>query len=109
MSFFRNLDRKQKRQFNKLNKKDQQETVAAALQEKYSNVLQREVSKAFVRGVMFGNNTLYDKFVTKWDAAKYDDKRKVAKELVEEIRQHHDKYVQMFESESKEETSQEEK
>lgn len=96
MSFFRKLNRKQRRQFDKLDKNEQKQVIATEINKAVSDVTKKQIANAFLRGVAWENKLLYEKFVTKWDAAKYNEKRNVGKELVEYIRNHYDKYNKMI-------------
>ena len=94
MSFLRGLNRKKRRQFDKLEQEEKNQIIAHDIAEKFKEVGERQIAVAFVKGVVHANEMLYEKYVTAWDAAKYEEKRKVAKQLVEEIRMHHQKYLE---------------
>lgn len=108
MSFFSKLNRKQRRQFDKLKKEEKNQIIAHEISEKIKETTQKQIALSFVRGTEWVNKTYYEKYVVAWDAAKYDAKRKVAKELIEEIRMHHEKAIER-EKENKVETQNEEK
>lgn len=94
MSFLRGLNRKKRRQFDRLEQEEKNRIIAHEISEKIKETTQKQIGVAFVKGVAQANEILYNKYVTAWDAAKYDEKRKVAKQLVEEIRMHHEKFVE---------------
>ena len=94
MSFFSKLNRKQRRQFDRLEQEEKNRIIAHEISEKIKETTQKQIGVAFVKGVAQANEILYNKYFTEWDAAKYDEKRKVAKQLVEEIRMHHEKFVE---------------
>lgn len=94
MSFFRKLNRKQRRQFDKLEQEEKNQIIAHEISQKVSETIQKQIYIASVNGVIHGNELLYKKYVTAWDAAKYEEKRKIAKQLIEEIRMHHQKYIE---------------
>lgn len=96
MSFLRGLNRKQRRQFDKLHDEEKKQIVAHEISEKIKDTTQKQIGMAFAQGVMWGNKLLYDKYVTQWDSSKYNGKHKIAKELVEEIRMHYEKGNKVF-------------
>lgn len=109
MNFFKNLNRKQRRQFDKLEQEEKNKIIAHDIAEKFKEVGERQIAVAFVKGVVHANEMLYEKYVTAWDAAKYEEKRKVAKQLVEEIRMHHQKYLETQQNaENKDESKEQE-
>lgn len=109
MSFLRSLNRKKRRQFDKLEQDEKNQIIAHEISEKMKETTQKQIGVAFVKGVVQANEMLYKKYVTAWDAAKYDEKRKVAKQLVEEIRMHHQKFVENSKAEEPETENKEEK
>ena len=94
MGFLRGLNRKKRRQFDKLEQEEKKQIVAHEILEKIKETTQKQISSSFVKGVIWANKILYEKYVTAWDEAKYEEKRKVAKELIEEIRMHYEKAVE---------------
>lgn len=109
MSFFRGLNRKKRRQFDKLEQEEKNQIIAHEISQKVSETTQKQIAVAFVKGVVQANEMLYEKYVTAWDAAKYEEKRKVAKQLVEEIRMHHQKYLETQQNaENKDESKEQE-
>lgn len=108
MSFFSKLNRKQRRQFDKLEQEEKNRIIAHEISEKIKETTQKQIGLSFIRGTEWVNKMYYEKYVVAWDAAKYDAKRKVAKELIEEIRMHHEKAIER-EKENKVETQNEEK
>lgn len=109
MSFLRGLNRKKRRQFDKLEQEEKNKIIAHEISEKIKETTQKQIGVAFVKGVVQANEMLYEKYVTAWDAAKYDEKRKVAKQLIEEIRMHHQKYLETQQNaENKDESKEQE-
>ena len=94
MSFFSKLNRKQRRQFDKLEQEEKNRIIAHEISEKIKETTQKQIALSFIRGTEWVNKMYYEKYVVSWDAAKYDAKRKVAKELIEEIRMHYEKAVE---------------
>ena len=86
MSIFKKMNRKQRRQFDKLEQEEKNRIIAHEISEKIKETTQKQIALSFIRGT--------EKYVLSWDAAKYDSKRKVAKELIEEIRMHYEKAVE---------------
>lgn len=95
MSIFKKMNRKQRRQFDKLNQEEKNQIIAHEISEKIKETTQKQIALSFIRGTEWVNKIYYEKYVLSWDAAKYDSKRKkVAKELIEEIRMHYEKAVE---------------
>lgn len=109
MGILRSLNRKNRRKFEKLEQEEKNRIIAHEISEKMKETTQKQIGVAFVKGVVQANEMLYEKYVTDWDTAKYDEKRKVAKQLVEEIRMHHKKFVENSKAEEPETENQEEK
>lgn len=93
MSFFRKLNRKQRRQFDKLEQEEKNQIIAREISEKIKETSQKQIAVSFIKGTIWANKILYDKYVTAWDAANYNDKRKVAKELIDEIRMRYENSI----------------
>lgn len=109
MGILRSLNRKNRRKFEKLEQEEKNKIIAHDIAEKFKEVGERQIAVAFVKGVVHANEMLYEKYVTAWDAAKYEEKRKVAKQLVEEIRMHHQKYLEAQQNaENKDESKEQE-
>lgn len=85
MNFFRKLNRKQKRKFDKIELEEKKQIVSHEINQKIKERLNREVSIAFADGFLFANKMLYDKYYEKWNSAKYNEKHKIAKSMIEEI------------------------
>lgn len=94
MNFFKKLNRKQRRQFDKLKQEEKNQIIAHEISEKIKETTQKQIALSFIRGTEWVNKMYYEKYVVAWDSAKYDAKRKVAKELIEEIRMHYEKAVE---------------
>ena len=109
MNFFSKLNRKQRCKFDKLKQEEKNQIIAHEISEKIKETTQKQISLSFIRGTEWVNKIFYEKYVTAWDNAKYDEKRKVAKELIEEIRMHYEKSVAKLNSDKTESKEPEEK
>lgn len=95
-NFLRSLNRKQRRQFNKLDTDEKKDILAAEVAKKINESAGKEISKAFVKGAIFANKLLYDHYLTKWDELDDHEKMGIAEALVAEIKLHRDKALAMF-------------
>lgn len=95
-NFLRSLNRKQRRQFNKLDTDEKEDILAAEVAKKINESAGKEISKAFVKGAIFANKLLYDHYLIKWDELDDHEKMGVAEALVAEIKMHRDKALKMF-------------
>lgn len=105
MSFFRNMNRKQKRAFDRLGKNEQLEIFTHELNKNVKAERNKAVSLAFIDGILCEADLLYDKYFEKWRNSTPSERDEVVKNLMEEIKKGHDKYVERHVK--KEETNQE--
>lgn len=94
MNFFRKLNKKQRRQFDKLKKEEKDQIISKEINDKVREKLNQEVAIAFADGFLFANNMIYEKYFDRWSKAKYNDKHKIAKEMIEEIEKNREKYLE---------------
>ena len=106
-SFLRSLNRKQRRQFNKLDEDEKKDILAAEVAKKINESAGKEISKAFVKGTIFANKLLYDHYLTKWDELDDHEKMGIAEALVAEIKLHRDKALAMFPEDNQKDTDSE--
>lgn len=106
-SFLRSLNRKQRRQFNKLDTDEKKDILAAEVAKKINESAGKEISKAFVKGAIFANKLLYDHYLTKWDELDDHEKMGIAEALVAEIKLHRDKALAMFPEDNQKDTDSE--
>lgn len=109
-NFLRSLNRKQRRQFNKLDEDEKKEILVAEVAKKINETAGKKISDAFVQGAIYANKLLYDHHLTGWDEASPEKKMEMAVALVAEIKLHRDKANEMFPENTKhEDTESEEK
>lgn len=96
MSFFRNMNRKQKRAFAKADKEEKLVIFAHELSQKLKVEHDKGVAIGFSDGFLFAYNMIYEKYYEDWSKAKYNDKHKIAKELMEEVLQKEDVFKKRF-------------
>lgn len=106
-SFLGSLNRKQRRQFNKLDTDEKKDILAAEVAKKINESAGKEISKAFVKGAIFANKLLYDHYLTKWDELDDHEKTGIAEALVAEIKLHRDKALAMFPEDNQKDTDSE--
>lgn len=104
-NFLRSLNRKQRRQFNKLDTDEKKDILAAEVAQKINESAGKEISKAFVKGAIFANKLLYDHHLTGWEEASPEKKMEIAEALVAEIKMHRDKALKMFPEDNKEDNN----
>lgn len=107
-SFLRSLNRKQRRQFNKLDTDEKKDILAAEVAKKINESAGKQISKAFVHGAIFGNKILYEHYLTNWDIIDDAKKLRVANELADEIKEHYQKALEMFPEDTKPEDTESE-
>lgn len=107
-SFLRSLNRKKRRQFNKLGAEEKKEIIAADIAKKISESAGKQISKAFVQGAIFANKVLYEHYLTEWDKIDDSTKLRVANELADEIKEHYQKALEMFPEDTKPEDTESE-
>ena len=104
-NFLRSLNRKKRRQFDKLDKEEKEQIIAHEITQKINESAGKEISKAFVKGAIFANKLLYDHYLTKWDELDDHEKMGVAEALVAEIKMHRDKALAMLPEDNKEDNN----
>ena len=92
VSFLSRLNRKSRRQFDNLSKEEKKDIISKEINEKIKETINKEVAMAFADGFLFASKMLYDKYFQNWSSAKYNDKHKIAKELMKEIEENTEKY-----------------
>lgn len=107
-SFLRSLNRKQRRQFDKLDSEEKKEIIAADIAKKINESAGKQISKAFIQGAIFGNKVLYEHYLTNWDILDDAQKLRVANELAHEIKEHYQKALEMFPEDTKSEDAESE-
>lgn len=88
MSFFENMNRKEKRKFNKLSPDEQAPIIEAELIQKVSPIMADQIAKAMIQGVNLVWEELYTEFVMPIDEEGADVSSKVI-ELLSAIRTQH--------------------
>ena len=106
-NFLRSLNRKQRRQFDKLDTDEKKDILVAEVAKKINESAGKEISKAFVKGAIFANKIIYDNHLTEWDNADSQKKLEIAEALVAEIKMHRDKALAMFPEDSQKDTDSE--
>lgn len=106
-NFLGSLNRKRRRQFNKLDTDEKKDILAAEVAKKINESAGKEISKAFVKGAIFANKLLYDHYLTKWDELDDHEKMGIAEALVAEIKLHRDKALAMFPEDNQKDTDSE--
>lgn len=94
MSFLRGLNRKQRRLFNKVEKDEKIQILSHEMSEKYREMLNKEVSKSFIDGLLFASKLLYDRYLNDYfneeDQAKKDE---LVQKMIENVRSDYEKYL----------------
>lgn len=94
MSFLRGLNRKQRRQFNKLEKDEKMQLLSHEMSEKYREMLNKEVAKSFIDGILFESKLLYDRYLNDYfneeDQTKKDE---LVQKMIENVRSDYEKYL----------------
>lgn len=87
MSFFKNMNRKEKRKFNKLSPDEQAPIIEAELIQKVSPVMAKEIANSMIVGRKLVWKELYDDFVVRADSAENAEEwERVVGELLSTIR-----------------------
>lgn len=89
MSFFENMNRKQKRKFNKLSPDEQAPIIEAELNQKVSKVLAEQVQNLIMLGIDITWQQIFNDYVKKIDEAKDDDVDYLVNTLLSTIRTQH--------------------
>lgn len=103
MSFIRNLNRKQRRKFDKLEQEEKKQILAHEISQKVNEAAGKKISNAFVQGAVFANKILYEHYLEGIENLSEEEKTKRINDLVEEITRLHEKAVKMFPEDSKQE------
>lgn len=106
-SFLRSLNRKQRRQFDKLDTDEKKDILVAEVAKKINEAAGKKISDAFVQGVIYANKLLYDHHLTDWETASPEKKMEIAVALVAEIKLHRDKANEMFPEDNQKDTDSE--
>lgn len=98
MNPFKNLNRAQKRKFNRMSRGDKDKVIEAAVQQEISPHLMRAKSTGMIDGIDLQNHHLYNKFVSKIDSATLSGEEEQAciEGLLSAIRMGNTKYIQKF-------------
>lgn len=107
-NFLRSLNRKQRRQFDKLGAEEKKEIIAADIAKKINEAAGEKISDAFIQGSIFGNKVLYEHYLTNWDILDDAQKLRVANELADEIKEHYQRALVMFPEDAKPEDTESE-
>lgn len=107
-SFLRSLNRKKRRQFDKLDSEEKKEIIAAEIAKKINAAAGEKISDAFIQGSIFGNKVLYEHYLTNWDTLDDAQKLRVANELADEIKEHYQRALVMFPEDAKPEDTESE-
>lgn len=67
MSLFESMNRKQRRKFQKMKPEEQAHLIEAAMMQKISPVMSKEITKAMITGTNLVWEQLYSEFVEKMD------------------------------------------
>lgn len=108
MNFFKKLNRKQRREFDKLEKDKKIEIISHEINEKIKGERNKIVAKAFADGFIFANKMFFDKYFKDWDKLSEEGKSNIAelialdvKKSVERYNKQQDKENEQSESEGK--------
>lgn len=103
MNLLKTLNRKQRRQFNKLDKQEQIKIVAQQINEKTSKTTQEHIAKAFVDGTLTAYKLLGDRYLERYESAQTEnDFKELMDDLFKEVKRKIDIYNERFkESEDK--------
>lgn len=96
MNIFKNMNRKQKREYDKLDNDKKEELLQAAIVDKVSGTMATEIAKAMITGMELEREQLYQKYVTKIDDCSYgcDEWLEYVDKLLSYLRVEHLKYEQ---------------
>lgn len=89
MPFFDNMNRKQKRKFNKLSPDEQAPIIEAELIQKVSPIMADQIAKSMITGMDILWQQLFEDYVKKIDEAKDDDVDYWVNTLISTIRTQH--------------------
>lgn len=96
MNVFKGMNRKQKREFDKLENDKKAELLQAAIVDKVSGTMATEIAKAMISGMELEREQLYQKYVVNIDDCSYgcDEWFEYADKLLSYLRMEHLKYQQ---------------
>lgn len=97
MSFFRNMNRKTRREFSKMNNEQKETIISEELNGKIKDAVSAKIANSFINGVITANHLLYEKYVEKIENS--ENQEEIAKlmiALIDEIKSNNDKYNQKF-------------
>lgn len=106
MSFFKNMNRKARREFSKMNDEQKQTIISEEVNGKIKDTLNAKIATSFINGVITANHLLYEKYVEKIESS--ENKEEIAKlmiALIDEIKSKNDKYNQKFNTKVEEENA----
>lgn len=94
MSFFERMNRKQKRKFKKLGNEEKSQIISHEINQKIKDERNKIVAISFADGYLYASKLLYDHFFERWKKAKYNEKHKIAKEMMEQIEKDNERYLE---------------
>lgn len=95
MNIFKGMNRKQKREFDRLDNDKKAELLQAAIVDKVSGTMATEIAKSMIAGMELEREQLYQKYVTVIDTAlDSDDWPYEIEKLLSFLRMEHLKYQQ---------------
>lgn len=105
MSFFKRLNRQQRRKFDKLNNKQKQEIVSAEVNEKLSHIMAQQIAKSFIDGNLWAYKEIMEKYCNPILALKgknAKERNRILDELINEVSVRYQKYLEMHPEEKSE-------
>lgn len=108
MNIFKNMNRKQKREFEKMPREKQMEMFAFEMDKHYNEMAQEHITKSFYHGTLAAFHTLYDNYVKEI----IEEKDKITADMFNEkiaalivvISKYNDKYIEEFPIENNKES-----
>lgn len=97
MSIFKNMNRKERRAFDKLPADKKGEIIQAGIVSQVSPILQKRIAKAMIDGMRLEKEQIYKKYITKIEAEKKGSKQwyNAVEELFSYIRIGHVEWEQL--------------
>ena len=92
MSVFRKLNRKQKHEFNKLDKQKQIDIVTNEITSQSRKKRSEVVARAFIDGYLFASYMLYEHHLKNFENASDLERKQIMVDIVAEIAKNNDKY-----------------
>lgn len=97
-NIFKSMNRKQKREFDKLDKDKKAELLKSAIIDKVSGTMSQEIAKSMISGMELEREQIYQKFVVPIDSLsetfQNDEWNTEIKKLLSYLRMEHIKYKQ---------------